>query len=84
MEGLPVRSPTELLASQHQLAGRIQHLIAELDLSTRYNTAVLRLASFVHLLPANKRIIPFIAYSNEFHHRFQRQTRHPFQSQTRQ
>jgi len=55
MEGLPVRSPTELLASQLQLAGSIQHLIAELALSaTRYNTAVLRLAAFVHLLAVSQ------------------------------
>ena len=52
----------------HKLTGSIQHMIAEAELllATYYNLAMLRLASFVHLLPDRKRIIPFIAYSNEF------------------
>lgn len=55
MEGLPVYFPAELLTTQDKLTGRIQHLIAELDLSaTRYNTAVLRLAAFAHLLPVSQ------------------------------
>jgi|GEM_PF-4544612 len=40
------------LASQLKLAGSIQHLIAEAELlATYYNLVMLRLASFVHLLP---------------------------------
>ncbi len=47
--------PAELLTTQYKLTGRIQHLIAELDLlATRYSTAVLRFAAFAYLLLASQ------------------------------
>lgn len=55
MEGLPVYAPTELLATQHELTGGIHNLIANAELlATYYNPAMLRLAAFVHLLPASQ------------------------------
>ncbi|RFC33920.1 MAG: conjugal transfer pilus assembly protein TraI [Candidatus Nitrotoga sp. LAW] len=55
MEGLPVYAPAELLATQHELTGGIRQLIADAELlATHYNPAMLRLAAFVHLLPASQ------------------------------
>jgi conjugal transfer pilus assembly protein TraI len=55
MEGLPVYAPAELLATQHELTGGICQLIADAELlATHYNPAMLRLAAFVHLLPASQ------------------------------
>jgi conjugal transfer pilus assembly protein TraI len=55
MEGLPVYAPAELLATQHELTGGIHNLIADAKLlATYYNPAMLRLAAFVHLLPASQ------------------------------
>ena len=55
MEGLPVYAPAELLATQHELTGGIHNLIANAELlATHYNPAMLRLAAFVHLLPASQ------------------------------
>ncbi len=55
MEGLPVYAPAELLATQHELTGGIHNLIANAELlATYYNPAMLRLAAFVHLLPASQ------------------------------
>lgn len=55
MEGLPVYAPAELLATQHELTGGIHNLIANAELlETYYNPAMLRLAAFVHLLPASQ------------------------------
>ena len=55
MEGLPVYLPAELLATQHELTGGIRQLIADAELlATHYNPAMLRLAAFVHLLPASQ------------------------------
>ncbi|MHB0926999.1 MAG: MobH family relaxase [Gallionellaceae bacterium] len=55
MEGLPVYAPAELLATQHELTGGIHNLIANAELLvTHYNPAMLRLAAFVHLLPASQ------------------------------
>lgn len=55
MEGLPVYAPAELLATQHELTGGIHNLIADAELlATHYNPAMLRLAAFVHLLPASQ------------------------------
>jgi conjugal transfer pilus assembly protein TraI len=55
MEGLPVYAPAELLATQHELTGEIRQLIADAELlATHYNPAMLRLAAFVHLLPASQ------------------------------
>lgn len=55
MEGLPVYAPAELLATQHELTGGIHNLIANTELlATHYNPAMLRLAAFVHLLPASQ------------------------------
>ncbi len=55
MEGLPVYAPAELLATQHELTGGIHNLIANTELlETYYNPAMLRLAAFVHLLPASQ------------------------------
>lgn len=55
MEGLPVYAPAELLATQHELTGGIHNLIANAELlETHYNPAMLRLAAFVHLLPASQ------------------------------
>ena len=55
MEGLPAYAPAELLATQHELTGGIRQLIADAELlATHYNPAMLRLAAFVHLLPASQ------------------------------
>jgi len=50
-----VYAPAELLATQHELTGGIHNLIANAELlATHYNPAMLRLAAFVHLLPASQ------------------------------
>lgn len=55
MEGLPVRSPLALLDTQEELTKGVQQLIANRELlDDHYNPAMLRLAQFVHMLPASQ------------------------------
>lgn len=55
MEGLPIYTPEELLAAQHEFVDAVRHLVADAELlDNHYNPAMLRLASFVHLLPASQ------------------------------
>ncbi len=55
MEGLPIYTPDELLATQHEFVDAVRRLVADAELlDNHYNPAMLRLASFVHLLPASQ------------------------------
>lgn len=55
MEGLPIYTPEELLATQHEFVDAVRHMVADAELlDNHYNPAMLRLASFVHLLPASQ------------------------------